>query len=228
MPAAVIERALAIFPNVDFTNAYGLTETSSTIALLGPEDHKAAFTSEDLALRRRLGSVGKPLPTVEIEIRDELGRVVAADQPGEIFVRGAQVSGEYLERSARDGDGWFPTRDAGYMDAAGYLYLSGRADDIIIRGAENISPAEIEDVLRAHPAVADAAALGIPSVEWGETVAAVVVVRPDCEVAPADLQYLVKSKLRSSRVPERIIYREELPYNEMGKLLRRELKSLFA
>lgn len=228
MPAAVIERALALFPNVDFTNAYGLTETSSTIALLGPEDHKTAFTSEDLALRRRLGSVGKPLPTVEIEIRDELGRVVAADQPGEIFVRGAQVSGEYLERSARDGDGWFPTRDAGYMDAAGYLYLSGRADDIIIRGAENISPAEIEDVLRAHPAVADAAALGIPSVEWGETVAAVVVIRPDCEVAPADLQYLVKSKLRSSRVPERIIYREELPYNEMGKLLRRELKSLFA
>lgn len=143
-------------------------------------------------------------------------------------MRGPQVSGEYLERSARDNEGWFPTRDAGYMDAAGYLYLSGRADDIIIRGAENISPAEIEDVLRAHPAVADAAALGIPSIEWGETVAVVVVLRDEREVAPADLQHLVKSKLRSSRVPERILFREALPYNEMGKLLRRELKSLFS
>ncbi|MGE0542159.1 MAG: class I adenylate-forming enzyme family protein [Dehalococcoidia bacterium] len=228
MPAAIIERALALFPQVDFTNAYGLTETSSTIALLGPEDHRAAFTSSDLAVRRRLGSVGKPLPTVEIEIRDELGRVAAADQPGEIFVRGPQVSGEYLERSARDGDGWFPTRDAGYMDAAGYLYLTGRADDIIIRGGENISPAEIEDALRAHPAVADAAALGIPSVEWGETVAAVVVLHPDRDVVPTELQHLVKSKLRSTRVPEQILFRDELPYNEMGKLLRRELKPLFA
>jgi acyl-CoA synthetase (AMP-forming)/AMP-acid ligase II len=227
MPEAIIERALRLFPHVEFTNAYGLTETSSTIALLGPEDHRAALDSADPLRRRRLGSVGRPLPTVEIQIRAEDGRVLGPDQPGEIYVRGPQVSGEYLERSALDGEGWFPTRDAGSVDAEGYLYLSGRADDIIIRGAENISPAEIEDALRTHPAVADAAALGVPSLEWGETVAAVVVLRPDHEVKTTELQHLVKSRLRSSRVPERILYRESLPYNEMGKLLRRELKAQF-
>jgi len=227
MPTAVIDRALRLFPHVEFTNAYGLTETSSTISLLGPEDHRAACASTDPLQRRRLGSVGKPLPCVEIQIRDDDGRVLGPDESGEIYVRGPQVSGEYLERNALDGDGWFPTRDAGCVDADGYLYLSGRADDIIIRGAENISPAEIEDALRSHPAVADAAALGVPSVEWGETVAAVVVLRPEHEVATTDLQHLVKSRLRSSRVPERIIYRESLPYNEMGKLLRRELKAQF-
>lgn len=227
MPVQVIERALVLFPHVEFTNAYGLTETSSTIALLGPDDHRAALGSADPVVRQRLGSVGKPLPAVEIEIRDEHGLVLGPDEPGEIYVRGPQVSGEYLERNTREADGWFPTRDTGSVDADGYLYLSGRADDVIIRGAENISPAEIEDVLRAHPAVADAAALAIPSVEWGETVGAVVVLRPDHEVTTADLQHLVKSKLRSSRVPERIIFRAALPYNEMGKLRRRELKPLF-
>jgi acyl-CoA synthetase (AMP-forming)/AMP-acid ligase II len=228
MPAQVIERALALFPHVAFTNAYGLTETSSTIAILGPEDHRAAFANADPLLRQRLGSVGRPLPTVEIEIRDEGGRVLGPYEAGEIYVRGPQVSGEYLERNGRDADGWFPTRDAGHVDADGYLFLSGRADDVIIRGAENISPAEIEDVLRAHPAVADAAVLGIPSVEWGEAVGAVVVLHPDHEVSSSDLQYHIKSRLRSSRVPERIVYQGELPYNELGKLLRRELKPLFA
>lgn len=228
MPAQVIERALALFPAVAFTNAYGLTETSSTIAVLGPEDHRAAFESADPLVRQRLESVGRSLPAVEIEVRDDDGRVLGAYEPGEIYVRGSQVSGEYLGRDGRDADGWFPTRDAGHVDADGYLFLSGRADDVIVRGAENISPAEIEDALRAHPSVADAAVLGVASVEWGETVGAVVVLKPDHEVTSSELQHHVKSRLRSSRVPERIIYQQELPYNEMGKLLRRQLKPLFA
>ena len=228
MPPQVIERALALFPHVAFTNAYGLTETSSTIAILGPEDHRAAFESADPLVRQRLGSVGKALPAVQIEIRDDSGRMLGPHEAGEIYVRGPQVSGEYLGRDGRDADGWFPTRDAGHIDSEGYLYLSGRADDVIVRGAENISPAEIEDALRAHPAVADAAVLGVPSVEWGETVGAVVVLHPDLEVASTELQHHVKSRLRSSRVPEHILYKKELPYNDMGKLLRRELRPLFA
>jgi acyl-CoA synthetase (AMP-forming)/AMP-acid ligase II len=227
MPAQVIERALELFPEVNFTNAYGLTETSSTITLLGPEDHREAISSTDPAARRRLGSVGQPLPSVEIEIRDDAGVACGADEPGEIYVRGPQVSGEYLERNALIGDGWFPTRDAGYLDADGYLYLSGRADDVIVRGGENISPSEIEDVLLAHDAVADAAAVAIPSKEWGETVGAAVVLKADREVTVHELQHLVKSKLRSSRVPEVIRFEDELPYNETGKLLRRVLKEIF-
>jgi len=227
MPQPVIERALTLFPGVDFTNAYGLTETSSTITLLTPDDHRTALASDDPCVRRRLGSVGQPLPAVDIEIRDEDGRVLGPDEPGEIYVRGPQVSGEYLERKATDDEGWFPTRDAGFLDADRYLFLSGRADDVIIRGGENISPAEIEDVLLTHEAVADAAAVAIPSTEWGETVGAVVVLKPDGTADAHELQYLVKSKLRSSRVPEVIRFEDELPYNETGKLLRRQLKALF-
>ena len=228
MPRPVIERALELFPGVDFTNAYGLTETSSTITLLGPDDHREAMASADPKVRARLGSVGQPLPSVEIEIRDDDGRVLGPGEPGEIYVRGPQVSGEYLERKATDDEGWFPTRDAGYLDAGGYLHLSGRADDVIIRGGENISPAEIEDVLLSHEAVADAAAVAIPSREWGEAVGAVVVLKPGHTVTAHDLQYLVKSRLRSSRVPEVIHFANELPYNETGKLLRRVLKEQFA
>lgn len=229
MPTELIHQALDLFPATGFTNAYGLTETSSTIALLGPDEHRAAHGSDDPIVRARLGSVGRPLPTVEIEIRDEDGAVLPPGEPGEIYVRGEQVSGEYKERSALDADGWFPTRDAGYIDAVGYLFLSGRADDVIVRGGENISPGEIEDVVMTHPAVAEAAAVAIPSHEWGEAVGLIVVPRAGHD-APGEeeLKQMVRARLRSSRVPERVLFADALPYNEMGKLLRREIKKLFA
>ena len=229
MPLELIARALELFPQTGFTNAYGLTETSSTIALLGPEEHRAAHGATDPLVRGRLGSVGRPLPTVEIEIRDDAGRKLPAGERGEIYVRGEQVSGEYRERSALDAEGWFPTRDAGWIDEEGYLYLTGRADDVIVRGGENISPGEIEEVLRSHPAIADAAAFAVPSPEWGEAVGIAVVARPDhTPPTAAELQQLIKSRLRSSRVPERVAFRDALPYNEMGKLLRRELRKQFS
>jgi acyl-CoA synthetase (AMP-forming)/AMP-acid ligase II len=228
MPAELIERALTLFRETAFTNAYGLTETSSTIALLGPDEHRDALASIDPNVRARLGSVVRPLPTVQVEIRDEEGRPVPAGERGEIYVRGEQVSGEYRERSALDAAGWFPTRDAGWLDAEGFLFLAGRADDVIVRGGENISPGEIEDVLLAHSAIADAAAVAVPSTEWGEAVGIAVVVRPG-HAAPDEeqLRALIKSRLRSSRVPERIAFLDALPYNEMGKLLRREVRALF-
>ena len=228
MPLGVIERALALFPHVDFTNAYGLTETSSTIALLGPEDHRQALASGDPAIRARLGSVGRALPSVEIEIRDGEGRPLPAAEAGEVHVRGPQVSGEYRERSVVDADGWFPTRDIGFLDADGYLHLSGRGDDVIVRGGENISPAEIEDVLLAHAAVADAAAVAVPSDQWGEAVGIAVALKPKASVDAQSLCDLVRSQLRSSRVPEVVRFVDELPYNETGKLLRRDVKRWFA
>ncbi len=229
MPLEIIHRALDLFPATGFTNAYGLTETSSTVALLGPDEHRAAHSSDDPKIRARLASVGMPLPTVEIEIRDEEGKCCAPGEPGEIYVRGDQVSGEYKEKSALDAEGWFPTRDAGYIDEEGYLFLSGRADDVIVRGGENMSPGEIEDVLLTHPDVADACAVAIPSVEWGEAVGIAVVVREGhAEPGEADLKELIRARLRSSRVPDKVLFVSELPYNEMGKLLRREVKVLLA
>ena len=122
-------------------NAYGLTETSSTISVLGPEDHRAAFESSDEDIRKRLSSAGKPLPTLEVSIRDDNGVEVAEGQSGEIWVRGEQVSGEYLGQGKKlTDDGWFPTNDGGSIDQGGYLFVEGRIDDIIIRGGENISP----------------------------------------------------------------------------------------
>ena len=229
MPLEVIQKALERFTHCGFTNAYGLTETSSTVALLGPDDHREALASDDPKVRARLTSLGQPLPTVEIEIRDDDGNVVGANEHGEIYVRGEQVSGEYKEKSARTADGWFPTRDAGYMDEDGYIFLSGRADDVIVRGGENMSPGEIEDVLLTHAAVADACACAIPSVEWGEAVGVALVLR-DGHLEPAEdeLRELVRARLRSSRVPTKIAFVSELPYNEMGKLLRREVKSILA
>jgi len=228
MPRPVIERALAAFPGVDFTNAYGLTETSSTLSILYPQDHRDALTSDDPAVRRRIASLGKPLPNLEVEIRDPEGRTLGPGEVGEICVRGEQVSGEYLGRGSLVGpDGFFATRDGGWMDEGGYLFLEGRIDDVIVRGGENMSPGEIEDTLLGHPAVADAAVVGVPDEQWGEAVAAVVALRPGHagdDALRGALREHVRAALRGSRVPERIEFRDSLPYNETGKLLRREVR----
>ena len=226
MPIGVIRRAMDLFPDAEFTNAYGLTETSSTITVLGPEEHRLAQTSDDPVVQKRISSAGIALPGIEISIRDSEGHEVPSNERGEIYVRGEQVSGEYEGLGSRiDSEGWFPTRDAGYIDEAGYLYLDGRADDVIVRGGENLSPGEIEDVLCEHPSVRDAAVVGIPNEEWGEAVVAAVEVTEG--VGEEDLQQWVREHMRSSRVPEQIQFWEELPYNETGKLLRRVVKEAF-
>jgi fatty-acyl-CoA synthase len=225
MPLTVIERAMLRMPHVGFVNAYGLTETSSTIALLDADDHRAAQGSHDPAVRRRLGSVGRPLPTIELEVRDPHGASVNAGVVGEVWVRGEQVSGEYVGRKTARDDGWFRTNDSGWLDKAGYLFVEGRLDDVIVRGGENISPGEVEDVLRRHPDVADVAVFGAPDNEWGEKVVAVVVpLRP---VAAEALKAHVRSGLRSTKSPALVLFRDALPYNDMGKLLRRVLRAEF-
>lgn len=229
MPLPIIEKAIRFWPHVDFTNAYGLTETSSTIALLGPEDHRDAIRSDNPALRKRLGSVGRPLPTVELEVRDDQGKPAAPGQSGLIFVRGEQVAGEYQGLGSQlDAEGWFPTKDRGYLDEGGFLFLEGRDDDVIVRGGENISPGEIEDVLLEHPAVDDVAAVAVADVQWGEAVAAAIVLKGGKTASAAELQEWVKQRLRSSRVPTTIRFLDQLPYNETGKLLRRVVRQEFA
>ena len=224
MPVPVIERAMDLLPHVGFVNAYGLTETSSTIAVLGPEDHRSAHGSDDPAVRARLGSVGRPLPTLELEIRGPDGNAAPVGHPGEIYVRGEQIAGEYLGRSALTEDGWFPTNDGGRLDDAGYLYVEGRIDDVIVRGGENMSPGEIEDVLLQHPAVAEAGVTGVPDDEWGESVAAAVVLREGASVDEPELQSWVRERLRSSRTPVLVDIRIALPYTPTGKLMRNVLR----
>lgn len=225
MPVPVVERALRVWPHVGFTNAYGLTETSSTIALLGPEEHREALRGTTHKVRRRLGSVGRPLPTVEVQVRDPAGNVLAAGERGEVWVRGGQIAGEYLGQSALTDDGWFRTRDAGWCDEDGYLFVEGRLDDVIVRGAENLSPGEIESALRTHDAVGDAAVVGVPDEDWGERVVAVVVCNDGKRPDEDELREWVRSRLRSSKTPDEIHFVDELPYTDTGKLLRRTVKS---
>ncbi|MDG1845573.1 MAG: class I adenylate-forming enzyme family protein [Acidimicrobiales bacterium] len=225
MPRPVIEKALRFLPQTNFVNAYGLTETSSTISVLGPDDHRSALESKDKIIRRRLSSAGQPLPNIEVSIRDEEGKILESGSTGEIWVRGEQVSGEYLEHRTRVTDeGWFPTNDGGFLDPDGYLYVEGRMDDVIIRGGENISPDEIEEVILLHPQIKDVAVVGIPDSDWGEIVVAVVVPSSKAKLDMLEIQEFVRGRLRSSRTPDRVAIMDELPYNETGKLLRRVLR----
>lgn len=227
MPRSTIETAMRLLPHVNFTNAYGLTETSATICMLGPDDHREAFRSDDPAIKRRLSSAGKPIPSIELEIRSEQGAICEAEETGLVWVRGDQVSGEYKDLGSQlDAEGWFLTKDRGFVDSEGYLFIDGRADDVIVRGGENISPGEIEDVLREHDAVKDVAAVAIADTEWGEAVGVAIVC--SSSVDDAELCDLVRENLRSSRVPSVIKRMDELPYNETGKLLRRIIRDSFA
>ena len=228
MPQRVIEQALAEWSHVGFVNAYGLTETSSTIAVLGPDDHRSAIESSDEHVRRRLSSAGQVLPTVEIEIRGPAGEVLASGLVGRIWVRGEQVSGEYSGTgSVLDADGYFDTRDEGQLDEGGYLFVGGRTDDTIIRGGENIAPAEIETVLLAHPRVIDAVVVGVPDTEWGQRLEAVIVV--DRALAdPEEPREFVRARLRGSKTPDVVHVWDELPRTETGKLVRRHVLSRLA
>ncbi len=223
IPAPVLAKALLAFPATGFVNAYGLTETSSTIALLDPDDHRAALASDDPAGRGRLASAGRFVPGIEGQVRSEDGAVLGTGEVGELWVRGPQVSGEYLgSGSVVDEGGWFPTRDRAHLDADGYLFIEGRADDTIIRGGENIAPAEVEDVIAEHPAVREVAVIGLPDDEWGERLVAVVVARSSLD--PEELRQFVRARLRGSRTPDDVFIRDaELPKTPTGKLLRREL-----
>jgi acyl-CoA synthetase (AMP-forming)/AMP-acid ligase II len=220
----LVRKALELLPDVGFVNAYGLTETSSTITVLTPDDHRSAYDADDPAIARRLGSVGRPVPGVEVQIRGDDGEILGPGETGELFVRGEQVSGKYTGiGSVLDGAGWFPTRDLAAQDGDGYLFIAGRSDDTIIRGGENIAPAEIEDVLIEHPDVDAVAVVGAEDPHWGHAIVAVVVPVAGVTPDPEALRDHVRKNLRGSRTPDRVVFRDELPTNATGKVLRRNL-----
>jgi acyl-CoA synthetase (AMP-forming)/AMP-acid ligase II len=180
-------------------------------------------------VRARLGSVGRPLPGVEIKVRTADGVTCAPGQTGQIYVRGAQVAGEYRETGpVTDGDGWFSTRDEGYLDAGGFLFVRGRADDTIIRGGENIAPAEIEEVVLQIPEVAEVAVAGLPSEEWGQRIGAFIVLKPGAALTDEQVRAFVQARLRSAKSPDVVVFVRELPTTPTGKVLRRSLLALAA
>jgi acyl-CoA synthetase (AMP-forming)/AMP-acid ligase II len=228
MPFPVIRRAIERFPkNVGFVNAFGQTETTSTLTLLGPEDHRLEGTPEEIEVRtKRLTSIGRPLPDVEVRVVGDEGGALPAGEVGEIHVRTPRAMKGYAgaKDSPFTADGWLPTRDMGWIDADGYLYVAGRKDDMIIRGGENIAPAEVEAVLISHPAIEETAVVGVPDDEWGQRVAAFVVLRPDASATADELAEFCRQRLASFKKPEVFQFLPELPKNPLGKILRRELR----
>ena len=228
MHPSILKRALQLFPEVDFVNAYGLTETSSTVAILGPDDHRLALYSDEPLFQARLGSVGQPVPGIEFRIVDEHGATLGPDEPGEILIKGDQVSGKYVGTDSKvDADGWLHTGDRGWLDIEGYVFCEGRADDTIIRGGENIGPAEVEDALLQHDAISVAAVVGLEDEQYGEKIAAMISLRAG--VNEVDLDHVcewVRERIGSLKTPEVIVVVDEVPQTATGKLLRREVKRL--
>ncbi|MEM7337572.1 MAG: AMP-binding protein [Actinomycetota bacterium] len=223
MPPAVIKRAIETFPStVGFSGAYGQTETTSTVAVLGPDDH---VLDDDVKLAR-LRSVGQVLDDVEVRIVDPIGTVLGPGEHGEVQLRTYRAMDGYwgAEEKTRvtiDDEGWVHTGDLGYLDDDNYLFLSGRSGDMIIRGGENVAPEEVEAVLYEHSDVLDAAVVGLEDETWGERVVAAVVLREGGSLEA--VQAHVQDHLASFKRPETIHLADELPRTSTGKLLRRHL-----
>jgi long-chain acyl-CoA synthetase len=216
------ERALAALGPV-LHQVYGLTETSGSITELTPADASSAA-----------GSVGRPYPWVTLEIRDPASAApVATGTPGEVWTRSAQHTPGYAGRPVATAalvtaDGWLRTGDVGWLDGDGLLHLTDRLSDLIVTGGDNVSPAEVEEVLRRHPSVADASVFGLPDPRWGEAVTAAVVLREGETTTEAELAAHAAGGLAAYKRPQRIHLRTELPRNAAGKVLRRALKETYA
>jgi acyl-CoA synthetase (AMP-forming)/AMP-acid ligase II len=234
MPFPVIRRAIESFPpTCGFVNAFGQTETTSTLTILGPEDHRLVGDGDaDELVLKRLRSIGRPLPDVEIRIADESGAPLPDGETGEILVRTPRIMKGYAGGAAGgaavDADGYLHTRDLGYIDTEGYVFLVGRKDDMIIRGGENIAPAEVEACLQGHQAIEEIAVFGLPSEEWGQIVAAAVVLKAGTTATADELVTYCQARLSSFKKPEAVRFLEELPRNPLGKILRKDLQIAFA
>ncbi|MBI4305815.1 MAG: long-chain-fatty-acid--CoA ligase [Chloroflexi bacterium] len=229
MPGEVLERAIEAFPKAQFINAFGQTESAATITMLGPEDHVLQGTPGEIARKkRRLRSIGKPLPDVEVRIVDEHENDVAAGATGEIVARGPRLMKGYWSRPDLTAEafkgGWLHTGDLGYRDEDGYIFLQGRAREIIKRGGEMISPEEVEEILAAHPAVGEVAVIGVPDPDWGEVVHAVVALKQGAAASEAELIEFCRQRIASYKKPEKVHFVDALPRNQLGKVLRGELR----
>ena len=229
MPLEVIKKAIVEFPNTRFINAFGQTETASTITMLPPDAHDIHEGDPDYEQKmKRLGSIGKPLPDVEVRIVDEEGNDVSLGENGEIVARGDRLMKGYWNREEATKEtlrgGWLYTGDLGYWDDEGFIFLSGRAKDFLKRGGEMIAPEEVEQIIMSHPSVDEAAIIGIPDIEWGERVRAIVVRKPDAELTAEEVIEHCRPRMAGFKRPEDVVFIDELPRNPMGKVLKRVLR----
>lgn len=235
MPVEVIKKAIELLPNVSFINAFGQTETASTITSLSPEDHVITGVSEaerDKKLKR-LSSIGKPMSDVEMKVVNEDGKELPPNEVGEIIARGPRVMAGYWKDEEKtkktiDKDGWVHTGDMGYRDEDNYFFLAGRATDLIIRGGENISPEEVENVIWKHPKIDDVAVIGIPDDEWGEVPKAVCVLKEGEQATPEEIIEHCRQALASYKRPRSVEFIKELPRNSVGKVLKKELRERYS
>jgi long-chain acyl-CoA synthetase len=220
----VLVRSIKTF-RCPFIQVYGLTETTGAITQLPAADH-----ATDGPRARLLRSAGKPFPWVELRIVDPAGgRPCAVGEVGEVWTRSVQNFQGYWGRDEEttrtlDVDGWLRTGDAGYLDEDGYLFLTDRVKDMIVSGGENIYPAEVENVLSDHPAVADVAVIGVPDDRWGETVKAIVVRRAGSDAGGAEIVEFARDRLAHFKCPTSVDFVSSLPRNPSGKILKRELR----
>jgi acyl-CoA synthetase (AMP-forming)/AMP-acid ligase II len=232
MPPDLLDRALQAWPHAEFFQAYGMTETAGAVCINLPENHRGAARQGDL-----WRSVGRAGLGAEIRIVDVQGDEVPRGTVGEIVVRGPMVTQGYwnLPEVTRDAlrDGWLHTGDGARMDEQGYIFMADRLKDMVITGGENVYPAEVETVLRSHPAVADAAVIGVPDARWGEAVHAVVVTRdagllkaPDlCAQLEAELGLWCRKVLAGYKCPRSMRFVAALPLSAAGKVLKTVLRA---
>lgn len=219
IPEELLKAAIRSF-GCELIQAYGLTETTGAVVLLAGREHVPGSP--------RLRACGLPTFGTELKIVDEQGNRLGPGRVGEILIKGPAVMKGYWNRpeatAAAIRDGWFHSGDAGYLDEAGFLYIHDRVKDMIVSGAENIYPAEVESVLFAHPAVADVAVIGVPDDRWGETVKAVVVRAPGSEITAEELIEFCSGRLAGYKRPRSVDFVAALPRNPTGKILKRELR----
>ncbi|HEX5380193.1 MAG TPA: fatty acid--CoA ligase [Phenylobacterium sp.] len=221
IPLDLLRECMEVF-GCGFCQQYGMTETCGTIVYLPPEDH-------DPAGNPRMRAAGLPMPGVEIKVIDEAGRSVPANAVGEVAIRSVSNMAGYWRlpeatASTLDGDGWLRSGDAGYLDEDGYLFIHDRVKDMIISGAENIYPAEVESAVYGHPDVAEVAVIGVPDDKWGEAVKAVVAPKPGTNPSAEDIIAFARTRIAAFKAPKSVDFIDALPRNASGKILRRELR----
>jgi fatty-acyl-CoA synthase len=204
---------------VQIVQGYGLTEAAPNVLCLPPEE-----------ARRKLGFAGKPYPHLEVALRDpETGRMLDGAGVGELLVRGPNVfAGYWRNPEATDSafvDGWLRTKDVAERDDEGFYRIAGRLEELVISGGENVYPAEIEDVLHAHPDVVEAAVVGVPDERWGEVCAAFVVLRDGASADGEELRDHCRERLARFKVPRTVSFVDELPRSSLGKVRKDELRA---